>query len=112
MQQRPYIWELPAGTLHKNERPLGCAKRELVEEIGYKSERWKRLGHIYPAPGYTTEKIIIFEARALKKCAHKKEEDEIITPRVFTKNVVKRLLKNGRITDAKTICALKMSGIL
>jgi len=30
-----YIYELPAGTLDKNESPLSCARREIVEETGY-----------------------------------------------------------------------------
>lgn len=106
-----YIWELPAGTLNKNESPLKCAKRETKEEIGYAAKEWKRIGHIYPAPGYTTEKIIIFKARGLKKVRHKKELDEVIRPNVFSEKEIKRLLRSGRIVDAKTICALKLAGI-
>ena len=115
-QYRPvinsYIWELPAGTLHKDENPLSCAKRELVEEIGYAAKKWKRLNYIYPAPGYTTEKILIFEARGLKRVEHKAEEDEIIKPKIFDKKGLKKLLKDGKIVDAKTICALKLANIL
>jgi ADP-ribose pyrophosphatase len=54
-----YIWELPAGTLHARESYLACARRELREEIGYQAGVLKRIGYIYPAPGYTTERIVI-----------------------------------------------------
>jgi ADP-ribose pyrophosphatase len=115
-QYRPvinsYIWELPAGTLHKDENPLSCAKRELAEEIGYAAKKWRRLNYIYPAPGYTTERILIFEARGLKRVEHKAEEDEIIKPKIFDKKGIKKLLKGGKIVDAKTICALKLANIL
>ena len=109
-QYRPvinaYIWGFPAGTLGKAETPIGCAKREIAEEIGYKARRWKRIGHIYPTPGYTTEKIVIYKARGLKKIKSKKEEDEIISARTFTKREIAVLLRSGKIVDAKTICAL------
>lgn len=115
-QYRPvinsYIWELPAGTFHKGESPLECAERELIEEIGYKALKWKKAGYIYPAPGYTTEKILIFEARRLVKVAPKKEADEVITARPLTRKDIARLVNGGKITDAKTICALKLAKIV
>lgn len=115
-QYRPvissYIWELPAGTLKKGENPLACLKRELIEEIGYKAGMSKRIGHIYPAPGYTTENILIYKAWKLSKTQPELEEDEIITPKIFRKKEIKKMLKSGRIVDAKTICALKLANIL
>lgn len=104
--------ELPAGTLHKNERLLECAKRELAEETGYEAKRWKKIGCIYPAPGYTTEKIHIYEARRLKKVEAENEEDEVIVSKPFIKKDIVKLLKSGRIVDAKTICALKLAEII
>ena len=115
-QYRPIIssniWELPAGTLSENEAPLSCAKRELVEEIGYRAQEWKKIGYIYPAPGYTTEKILIYKARKLKKCSTDLQDDEVITSRIVSKKSIKNLFKTGRIIDAKTICALTLSGVL
>lgn len=115
-QYRPvissYIWELPAGTLGRKETPLVCAKRELAEETGYIALRLKRIGHIYPAPGYTTEKIIIYIATGLKKVSQDIQEDEIIVKKIFSLTHVKRLLKTGKIIDAKTICALTLAGLL
>jgi len=111
-QYRPviksFIWELPAGTLHKGENPLSCAKRELVEEIGYEGRLWKKIGFIYPAPGYTTEKIAIYRASLLRKVESSAQEDEIIAPRIFSRAAVRRLLKSGKIVDAKTIAALAL----
>ena len=115
-QYRPvvgsYIWELPAGTLNKGEKPLACAKRELIEEIGYTAGSWENLGYIYPAPGYTTEKIHLYAAKRLHKVRSRREEDEIIKPKVFTRLEISHLLETGKIVDAKTICALALSGII
>lgn len=107
-----YLWELPAGTLHHNERPPLCARRELIEEIGYKSGSLRRIGYIYPAPGYTTEKIIIYAARRLEKVEAKNEPDEVITAKPFSVNGIKRLFNAGKIVDAKTICALKLARVI
>lgn len=115
-QYRPVIdsriWELPAGTLDKDETPLACARRELAEETGYSAEKWKKLGHIYPAPGYTTEKIIIFEARQLREVGFAPNEDEEISPRVFSRREIKNLFQSGKIVDGKTVAALKFARVL
>ena len=107
-----YLWELPAGTLKKGEIMAFCAKRELIEETGYEAGTFRRIGFIYPAPGYTTEKIIIYKATGLKKVQAKTEADEIIESRIFSKNEARKLFKAGLINDAKTICALKLANII
>lgn len=107
-----YIYELPAGTLGKGEPALSCARREIIEETGYSAEKLTRLGEIYPCPGYSTEKIIIYKAEMLKKKKRMAEADEVIKTSVFTKGRIKRLFKSGRIIDAKTISALAMCGWL
>jgi len=101
-----YLYELPAGTLEKGESPLACAKREIIEETGFSAGKFTYLGYIYPVPGYSTEKISIFRAEKLAERVKRPEIDEIIELVILEKNKVKRLLKDGKIVDAKTICAL------
>ncbi|MBI4810797.1 MAG: NUDIX hydrolase [Ignavibacteriales bacterium] len=62
-----FIWELPAGKLNTGEDPLHCAKRELEEETGYHTKKWKQLTSIYTTPGFCTEVLHIFLARNLSK---------------------------------------------
>jgi ADP-ribose pyrophosphatase len=62
---RGWLLESPAGTLEAGESPLACARRELVEEVGFAARKWRKLGSIFVAPGYTTELIHIYEAREL-----------------------------------------------
>ena len=35
------LWELPAGTVEPNEPLEACARRELLEETGYRAARWR-----------------------------------------------------------------------
>ena len=107
-----YLYELPAGTLSKNERPLACARREIVEETGYAASRFTLLGALHPVPGYSTEKITVYKAEKLTPKKRNAEKDEVIEGHIVTRPEVRRLFKGGRITDAKTICAFTMCGWL
>ena len=109
---KSYIYELPAGTLGKNESPLSCARREIVEETGYSAKKFTLLGKIYPVPGYSTEKIFIYKAESLKISPRTLEKDEVIRPYLFTRRDIKNLFRKGRIVDAKTIAALAFCGWL
>ncbi len=109
---KKYLYELPAGTLEKGELNLSCARRELVEETGYAGAKFIKLGYIYPVPGYSTEKIVIYKALNLKPAKRALEKDEIITLSVVTKEKVRHLFKTGKINDAKTICAFTLCGWL
>ena len=106
-----YLYELPAGTLDKNEAPLACAKRELIEETGHAGREIKKIGAIYPVPGYSTEVIYIFKAEKLFIAHADKDPDEVIETVVLTRRQVRQFLSKGKIKDAKTICALALAKI-
>ena len=105
-----YIYELPAGTLDKNESPVSCARREIIEETGYKGRTFTLLGKIYPVPGYSTERIFIYKAEKLSPVERQVEEDEVIESCPLSKKAVRKLFLQGKIVDAKTICALAFCG--
>lgn len=108
-----YLYELPAGTRHKNESPLACARREIIEETGFRAQRFTRLGKIYLVPGYSTEQITIFKAEGLTEAAVAlKDAEEIIETHLASKTQIKKLFETGKIVDAKTICALVFLGWL
>src|SRR5687767_2848164 len=59
--------ELPAGTMEKNEDPMNCAGRELMEETGFIAGRLKSLGDFYTSPGVLSEKMYAFAAYDLTR---------------------------------------------
>ena len=107
-----YIYELPAGTIDIPEKPLTCARRELLEETGYSAKRFKKLGQIYPVPGYSTEVIHIFKAEGLIRGQAQPEEYEVIELKSMSRSQVNRLLQQGKLMDAKSICTFAHLGWL
>lgn len=100
------LTELPAGKLEKGEEPLCAAKRELEEETGYRAEKWTDLGYIYTSPGYSDEKLYLYKAENLQFIECNPDFGEILQPCEYKKEDVLTMIKNGEISDAKTICAL------
>ena len=98
--------ELPAGRLEYGEDPLEAAKRELREETGYIAKNWESLGYIFTTFGICDEKLFLFKAENLTYDKPEPDEGEIIEHYEIGLTEVYKLIKNGTINDAKTICAL------
>ena len=103
------IWEIPAGTLGPGEDPLGCARRELMEECGYQGNRFEKLGEILPAPGYCDERIHLFVATDLTPCAQHLDEDECLTIHPLPFEEAVDMIRRGEIQDATTIVGLLLA---
>ena len=100
------MWEIPAGKLDAGEDPLQCAQRELVEETGYSATSWKREMAFHSCVGYSDEKIVLFHATELQPGTARPDPGEFLSTRVMPLDQVDALLKNGGITDGKTIIAI------
>lgn len=60
------LWEIPAGLRDKDgEPPLDTARRELMEETGYRAQRWDTLVDLFTTPGVSNERVRIFLAREI-----------------------------------------------
>ncbi len=102
-----YIFEAPAGTMEPGEDPLKTAGRELIEETGFAAKTIVPKGFIYTTPGYTDEKIFLFEARDLSPSEeYGKDEDEIIEVKDIATSDLNEMIISGTIVDAKTICLI------
>ena len=100
----PALLEIPAGRLDKpGELPLQAAKRELVEETGYRARKWKKLVSFYASPGFVAEKMTIFLATDLTEGQAQPMEDERIECRWFSPAEIDSMLQSGKIIDGKTM---------
>jgi ADP-ribose diphosphatase len=107
---RRWIWELPAGSLEPGERADHAARRECEEEIGLTPGRIRRLGTLYPTPGFCDEKMVFYRCDRLKPLSRPvaKDEDEQIEPRRFSIDAAWRLVARRQIVDMKTIVGLTL----
>ena len=103
---RDYLWELPAGRIDPGEEPLAGAKRELIEETGYRAKKWKRAVFFYSSPGFLDETMAIYLARGLTLGAATPEEDEAIECELLPLSQVVDWIFSGKIRDGKTIAGV------
>ncbi len=103
---RQIFLELPAGKIDAGEPALDTARRELREETGYKAKTWRHLGTMHPCIGYSNERIEIFLAHGLIYVGSELDAGEHLE--VIEMSLADAILavRDGEITDAKTITAL------
>jgi ADP-ribose pyrophosphatase len=100
------IFEIPAGTIEKGESPLATAKREIIEETGFKAKQWAKIAEFYTAPGFCTELMHVYVARGLSPASAEGDADEILRPVRMSIDAALRLIGSKKIRDAKTIAGL------
>ena len=101
------LLEIPGGKIEKGENPKQCAVREFEEETGYQAKKVKHLLTMDPNVGYSTLSIHCFVASEVKKIKKLKPNNENEFIEVIRMNFKKllKMIKTGKIIDAKTICA-------
>lgn len=102
------LLEIPAGKLDETEDPEHCALRELEEETGYIGNI-RELGYIYTTPGFSDEKIYLYLADHLVYTQQRLDEGEYLEVLKIPVEEVLEMIRNGRISDAKTIAAIAMA---
>ena len=99
------LLELPAGVMDEGETPEECASREIREEIGFSANDLQKIGEIYLAAGYITEKNHIFLARQLSESPLQQDDDEFLETISISIQKAYAMARSGQISDSKTLAA-------
>ncbi len=103
-----FLLELPAGRIEPGEAPLAAAKRELIEETGFRSRRWSRLVRYYASPGFLAETMQVFLAEQIYPGVAQPEPDEKILLLQLPLSEVLHQIESGKIHDGKTILSVML----
>jgi 8-oxo-dGTP pyrophosphatase MutT (NUDIX family) len=103
---REVTLEIPGGLVEDGDGPPAAAKRELLEETGYRSEEWIDLGYIHPNPAIQDNRCHTFLAlRAKPDGAQSLDDMEDIAVVLKPLAEIPSLIREGAITHALVICA-------
>ena len=107
----PWLIELVAGLIDKDEQPEQVARREAVEEAGLElAELWP-LTQYYPSPGGSDERVHLYVGRCDSRGAGGvhglEDEGEDIRVLVWSLGAALAAVANGRIDNAASIIALQ-----
>ena len=102
------IYELPAGKLEADEELLEAAKRECLEETGYKPLEMIHLGDMSPTCGYSTEIIHFYYCPKSVKAERHLDSDEVIDLMYLSLEEIEQMIKEDQIIDSKILAVLTL----
>jgi ADP-ribose pyrophosphatase len=103
-----FLLELPAGRVEPGESLLAAAKREMIEETGYRAKKWTPLARYFASPGFLGEWMQIYLARDIREGAAKPEADEQIETLRIPLSEALKLVRMNKIHDGKSLIGLLM----
>jgi ADP-ribose pyrophosphatase len=103
-----FLIELPAGRRDPGEAPLAAAKREMIEETGYRAKRWTMMIRYFASPGFLGEWMQIYLARDIRPGEAAPELDEQIEILRVPLSEAMKMVAGGKIHDGKTLIALSL----
>jgi ADP-ribose pyrophosphatase len=103
-----FLLELPAGRVEPGEATLAAAKREMIEETGYRAKKWSLLTKYFASPGFLGEWMQIYLAREISEGIAQPEEDEKIEIVRMPLSEVLALIEQNKIHDGKTLIGVML----
>jgi len=105
---REFLLEVPAGKMEEGEDALAAAKRELLEETGFKAKRWRKMIRYFASPGFLGEFMQVFVAEGLTLGDAQPEYDEQIEIEMMPLSRLLKMMDEGKIHDGKTLISVML----
>ena len=106
-----YLKEIVAGIIDPGESPEIAAKRECLEETGYKIKKLTSIQGYYPAPGSSESFYHLFlgevDSKNEKKIMGLDTENEDILVESYNINQVKKMMQNGELINGLSLIAIQ-----
>jgi nudix-type nucleoside diphosphatase (YffH/AdpP family) len=103
-----WLMETVAGIVEPGESPEAAVRREVLEEIGYETDRLESIATFYVSPGGTSERILLYyvevtDAGRAGAGGGVPSEDEDIRTIELSLEELDGMVDDGRVNDAKTL---------
>src|SRR5580693_6373045 len=105
---KEYLLEVPAGKLEEGEDALSGAKRELLEETGFKAARWRKMVRYFASPGFLGEWMQVFIAEGLTVGEAQPEYDEQLEIEMLPLSKLLGMIEEGKLHDGKTLISVML----
>jgi ADP-ribose pyrophosphatase len=105
---KEYLLEVPAGKMEEGEEPLAGAKRELLEETGYRAKRWRKMARYFASPGFLGEFMTVFIAEGLTAGTAQPEYDEQLEIELIPLSKLLSMIDEGKVHDGKTLISVML----
>jgi len=105
---REYLLEVPAGKMEEGEDPLAGAKRELLEETGFRATRWRKMVRYFASPGFLGEWMQVFIAEGLTVGEAQPEYDEQLEIEMIPLSKLLSMIEAGKVHDGKTLISVML----
>jgi ADP-ribose pyrophosphatase len=102
------LLEVPAGKMEEGEDALAAAKRELLEETGFKAKRWRKMIRYFASPGFLGEFMQVFLAEGLTLGDAQPEYDEQIEIEMMPLSKLIKMIEAGKVHDGKTLISVML----
>jgi len=100
------LLELPGGRVEHGEKPKLTARRELIEETGYRAGSLVEIADFWPAPGFTNLRIHVYLAFDLEQIGQRLEWDEKPKLKFLSLSEIEAGLLKHRFKDGNTVIGL------
>lgn len=102
-------WEFPQGGCEEIRNIDECAKKELEEELGFKTDNLSLLGNLWLAVGNSTQGCAIYFTEQLYKGTQDLEDYESdLIAKLFTENQIVKMIRSGKIRSSMTVAAFNL----
>lgn len=104
-----FTLELPGGGVDKGKDPREAARRELLEETGYRAEDLSHLVSVRTSPGRSTEVCHLFRCKAVRQASGPRPEPtEFVSAVELPLAAAVGKVYSGEITAATSVLGLLM----
>src|SRR5260370_10029293 len=88
------------------EAQKGAAGRELIEEAGHRAKGFRVFLDVFPTPGFLEERMFLLLGEGLTAGEAEPEEDEKIISRAYNRKELEKMIRSGKLRDAKSIAGI------